>query len=59
MTSNAKCFLRPKHQHTYQILNLKHKKFIFETILSNDSDIEDSYERNGAILFARIISYSK
>jgi len=32
-------------------------KNTFETIFSNDSDINGSYDRNGAILFAYIIFF--
>jgi len=58
MTNNGKFFL----QQQVICLLIKIKDFdsmknIFETIISNDSDINGSYDRNGAILFAYIIFF--
>jgi len=58
MTNNGKFFL----QQQVICLLIKIKDFdsmknIFETIISNDSDINSSYDRNGAILFAYIIFF--
>ena len=58
MTNNGKFFL----QQQVICLLIKIKDFdsmknIFEKIISNDSDINSSYDRNGAILFAYVIFF--
>jgi len=51
-------FCNNKQLLTHQVLTLSSIKIILETIFSNDSDINGSHERNGAILFAYIIFFS-
>jgi len=49
MSNNGNTFLGVKSQYTHQVMTLSSIINILETIFSNDSDIDGSYETSSTI----------